>query len=138
MARYKLGLIASIIIGILIAFFPLYADALSGRLWHYSSTATSATGERPSERISEIEGRVDAVYAEESTIVVSGVSIRVTGTWLGPDGKELDAEDLLSLLQPGEEVRATYTLRGRWGAFLEEITILPLGETYKRVSEGGG
>ena len=135
MPGYRLGLAASIIIGLLVAAFPLYSAPLSGMVWSYSASETGGGhGET-----SEIVGVVEAVYPEESTIVVEGVTLRVTGTWIGPGGEELEAGELLAILQPGVEVRAVYSVRGRWGAFLEEVTILSTGETYRRESlEWGG
>ncbi len=127
---YKLGLAISIIIGILVAAFPLYADNISSYIWNLD-TSSSSEG---SETTYSLQGTVEEVDINESIIVVNGVEIKVLGTWITPNGTEIESQDLLELIKPGDQVTVVYSQRGKWGYKLEEITIESTGEHYVKSS----
>ncbi|MEB3807241.1 MAG: hypothetical protein GSR73_06975 [Desulfurococcales archaeon] len=124
----KIGLFISILIGIVIAAFPLYSDRLAPYIWSYSST-----GEEESENVKVISGVIENIDIAALSITVDGKSIRVSGTWLDTStNEELNSTTLLELLQPGYHVKVSYTEKGRWGSMAEEITVNELGKTFTR------
>ncbi|MEB3759818.1 MAG: hypothetical protein GSR72_07725 [Desulfurococcales archaeon] len=127
---YKLGLAISIIIGVLVATFPLYSDNISGYIWNLN-TSSSSEG---SETTYTLQGTVEEVDVNESIIVVNGVEIKVLGAWITPNGTEIESQDLLKLIKPGDQVTVVYSQRGKWSYKLEEITIEPTGEHYVKSS----
>ena len=127
-AGYKLGLAVSIVIGVLVAAFPLYADHLAGYIW-----SLPAGGEEGGEEAYTLQGVVEEVNINESYIVVDSHRLWVTGTWQAPDGSEITSEQLLARLSPGMRVTVEYTRWGRWGYRLVQITIEDTGERYTRL-----
>lgn len=128
MAGYKLGLAVSIVLGVLVAAFPLYAGYLAGYIWSQSTGWGSHE-----EEAYTVTGTIEEVDPDESIIVVNGVRIKVTGTWLAPNGSAISSEDLIARLRPGMTVSAEYTKWGRWGYRLVELTIVDTGEKYSRI-----
>ena len=126
--NYKLGLALSIVIGVLVATFPLYSDSLSGYLW------SSRTNTKEDEEAYTIKGNVEEVNVNEMTITVNGVEIKVLGTWLTPNGTEIESQNLLALIKPGDRVTVVYEKRGRWGYKLLEITLEQTGEHFVKIS----
>ena len=129
---YKLGLAISIVIGVLVAAFPLYASYLSSYVW--SQTSYTGRGEEGRENIHTLEGVIEKVYTNESEIEVNGIVLRVIGEWSTSNGEVISSSELLQYLKPGEKVIVKYSQRGRWGSVLEEITIVDTGEHYTRTT----
>ncbi|MEB3799473.1 MAG: hypothetical protein LRS45_04000 [Desulfurococcales archaeon] len=123
---YKLGLTISVIIGFLIASFPLYADTLSSHLWNMSLNEYS----EESRGTHSMHGTIEKVDLENSEITVNGIVIKVVGTWTAPNGSVIESSDLLQALSPGDSVIVKYSKRGRWGYMLDEITVERTGEHY--------
>ncbi len=139
--HYKLGLTISIIIGILVAIFPLYADSISGYLWSKDSTGTRGschsldnTFSDESEMTYIIQGTIEKVDLDRSILIVNGTEIRVLGTWITPSGTEINSLSLLELIRPGDQVTAICSHRGKWGYKLEEITVISTEEHYVKTS----
>ncbi len=124
--HYKLGLLVSVIIGVLVATFPFYADKISGYLWNLNANANG----KISETTYVIQGTIEEVDVNKLAIVVNGVEIKVLGIWITSNGTEVESKDLLELLKPGDEITAVYSQRGKWGYVLEEILIETTGERY--------
>ncbi|MCE4620433.1 MAG: hypothetical protein F7C33_05350 [Desulfurococcales archaeon] len=129
---YKLGLAISVIIGVLVAAFPLYVSYLSSYVW--SQTSYTGRGEESRENIHTLEGVIEKVYSNESEIEVNGIVLKVNGAWLTSNGEVISSSELLQYLKSAEKVIVKYGQRGRWGSVLEEIAIVDTGERYTRTT----
>lgn len=128
--RYA-GLIAAVILGIVVAAFPLYAGVFTPYIWSYKPAGAHG-GEEAGGRT--VSGVIDGVDAASLTIVVRGMPISVRGTWLDASSREeLSAEALVTRLKPGYHVIVSFEERGRWGAMADRITVEELGKTFVRV-----
>ena len=96
-------------IGVLLAVFPLYSASVADKLW-------SLVGEDGNEQT--VRGVVEAVDPEAGLLRVSGVELAIKGSWtlrLGGEAREVEAAELLSILDEGTYVEVTYREAGRWG-----------------------
>ncbi|MDK2384752.1 MAG: hypothetical protein QI199_08135, partial [Candidatus Korarchaeota archaeon] len=125
MASLKTGLAVSVVIGALLAAFPLYADRLTGYIWGAGSAEAEGRkgrGGYGGEPLS-ISGTVGLVDKAEHLVVVDGAHIKVIGLWKlsGSMSGEVEAEELLSMMCPGEPVIVVAVRQGKWGIRAVEI-----------------
>ncbi|AEM38894.1 hypothetical protein Pyrfu_1026 [Pyrolobus fumarii 1A] len=135
----KLGVVAAIVVAVLIAAFPLYADALRPFIWqHYAETREGGYGWRggeseatstavatyePGEEVT-ITGVIEKIDVNEGSVTVNGEKIIVRGTWIveTPEGKkEVYFDELLTMLKPGEKASIKCRVSGKWGLIALEI-----------------
>ncbi len=121
--RVTPGFAAAILIAVLVALFPFYADALTPLIWSQAPTGTEEHGAGGA--ATEIwSGVVKSVEPQEGLIVLSdGREVRLRGYWVleNAGGKEVDYTQLASMIKPGEEIRVACRVSQRWGCMAEEL-----------------
>jgi len=122
MGSFRVGLAIAILLGVVVALFPFYADNLADAIW---TIPEDSEGEEE-EEVYSLEGVVESVDPAAGTIVVDGEEILFKGYWVPEGGGENDTvyyTELLSMIEPGAKVTVYYTESGRWGKMAEEVIV---------------
>lgn len=119
------GLYMAIIIGMVLAAYPIYGYPISSALW------TNGTGLLSSETTKVITGNVVSVGSDY--IVVNGETIIFKGYW-DYNGKTLYYTAILALVHVGDRVKITYTENQKWGKLATEIVLADGSVATKEVS----
>ena len=119
MNSLKLGLVISIIIGSIIALFPLHSNAITTYIW-------SEAEHTDNEDTYIVRGSINCIDLNNSILIVNGVRVLVRGYWIIEGGDEtLYSSEVLPMLQEGLYVTVEYSESGRWGFVAEMIVVEP-------------
>lgn len=123
MVSYKTLLIISIIVGIIVAAFPLYVDYIRKAIPFgvvYNKYEEEYT----------ISGKIQAINIAQGILVVDGKNILFKGWWYD-DGESYHGTDLLTKLKVGDKVTIYCTYSEKWGYMAEKI-VMPNGKVFER------